>query len=1026
MSEPPMWQPIIEQQRQEMFVGRKDQLKTFSDNYAGQIPKYMIFAITGEGGVGKSELLRQFTAIATSAEINGLAITCDDRFLSPVAVMGHVAEKLAEHVIKHKDFDDRYKEYRRLQQEVEADAKAPRSVVNLVAKGLSDFTVKNLRKTPGVGVFFESVDEKAAGDTIAEFVNYSINHFANKDEVQLLREPERILTPLFVDLLMEICKKRRLVLMFDVFERTCEALESWLLSLLKFEYGGFNVNLTFVVSGRDPLGQPWTHFAGKLCRLPLEPFSADETRQYLAARDITDKNLLTEIHETTAGLPVLVELLAATNPQPGLPLADISKDAVQRFLQWIPEKDHSTALLAAVPRQFNRDILTAALGEEAATPFNWLAAQSYIRTTTVRGRFYHDRVRELMLRYMQGTTPADLITAHVRLAQFFMAEQDKLGISGKAAFESESWCRLETERIYHLLSAQPEQNLTLAVETFLHALRWRWHRVRPIVDACRQVAREMHLATVSAAIAVLHEAFTAYARDEFATVVEKLTILKETKNLSPLALCHLYDRRGESYRAIEKYEEALADFNHAIELDDKDTRIIAARGETYRLMAKYGEALADFTRALELDDKYVGAYFIRGNTYRQMCKYDEALADFTRALEFADKSSWAYTNRGDTYLSIDRYDEALADFTRALELDDKSVGAYIMRGETYQLMGKYDEALSDFTRALELDDKSDWAYTNRGVTYLSMDRYDEALDDFTRALEFDDKSALTYIMRGETYQLTGKYAEALADFTRALELDDKSDWAYTNRGGMYQLMGKYEEALADFTHALELDDEDNWARTQRGDTYRLMEKYDEALADFTRVLELDGKYGWARSLRGQTYCLMAKYDKALADFTSAIELDDTNVYMFALRGVTYRLMAKYEEALTDLTHAIELDDTDDWWRYHRAQLHWLRGEPEQANADILTAIEQSSHQRAQDPLDWNNILNLALYYLAVDQFQSSEQLYHEAIDQNAPSNTIRDAINDLNDFLTMHPNHAQAQAMHVLLRLHLDERNKID
>ncbi len=52
-----------------------------------------------------------------------------------------------------------------------------------------------------------------------------------------------------------------------------------------------------------------------------------------------------------------------------------------------------------------------------------------------------------------------------------------------------------------------------------------------------------------------------------------------------------------------EYDEALADFDRAIELDEKYAWAIARRGETYRLMGKYAEALADFDRAIELDEK---------------------------------------------------------------------------------------------------------------------------------------------------------------------------------------------------------------------------------------------------------------------------------------------------------------------------------------------------------------------------------------------------------------------------------------
>jgi regulator of sirC expression with transglutaminase-like and TPR domain len=41
--------------------------------------------------------------------------------------------------------------------------------------------------------------------------------------------------------------------------------------------------------------------------------------------------------------------------------------------------------------------------------------------------------------------------------------------------------------------------------------------------------------------------------------------------------------------------EALADFNRAIELDPDDRWAIGRRGEIYREMDRYGEALADFS-----------------------------------------------------------------------------------------------------------------------------------------------------------------------------------------------------------------------------------------------------------------------------------------------------------------------------------------------------------------------------------------------------------------------------------------------
>ena len=48
-------------------------------------------------------------------------------------------------------------------------------------------------------------------------------------------------------------------------------------------------------------------------------------------------------------------------------------------------------------------------------------------------------------------------------------------------------------------------------------------------------------------------------------------------------------------------EEALADFDHAIELDANNSWAIASRGETYRMLGRYEEALADFNCGVKLD-----------------------------------------------------------------------------------------------------------------------------------------------------------------------------------------------------------------------------------------------------------------------------------------------------------------------------------------------------------------------------------------------------------------------------------------
>jgi tetratricopeptide (TPR) repeat protein len=97
-------------------------------------------------------------------------------------------------------------------------------------------------------------------------------------------------------------------------------------------------------------------------------------------------------------------------------------------------------------------------------------------------------------------------------------------------------------------------------------------------------------------------------------------------------------------------------------------RIRAVRGQTYLVMGRYDQALADFNRAIEVDPEDAWAIGSRGQTYRLMGRYDEALADLNRAIELDPDQDWVIAERGETYRLVERYDEALADLDRAIEL----------------------------------------------------------------------------------------------------------------------------------------------------------------------------------------------------------------------------------------------------------------------------------------------------------------------------------------------------------------------
>jgi len=307
-----------------------------------------------------------------------------------------------------------------------------------------------------------------------------------------------------------------------------------------------------------------------------------------------------------------------------------------------------------------------------------------------------------------------------------------------------------------------------------------------------------------------------------------------------------------------------------------------------------------------------------------------------------------------------------------------------------------------------------------GKSHFRKDFLTRKLMEFTRALERNpDYWALAN--RGEAYRLLDDYPAALADFTRALELNPDYAWALANRGTTYFLMGNYPAALADFTRALELNPDYAEALANRGETYRLLGDYPAALADFTRALELNTDYAWALANRGATYLRMDNYPAALADLTRALELNTDYAEVLANRGETYRLMSDYPSALADLNHTIKLEPQNEWAHYGRGLIFLIQNRSEQAQTDFSLAIQQASPLYEKNPEDWRNTFNLAIYHLAAGHVEEAESLYRKALTHSIPAGNLREAGNDLDDFLHLFPDHPQAKAMRDLLQQHLDE-----
>lgn len=123
-----------------------------------------------------------------------------------------------------------------------------------------------------------------------------------------------------------------------------------------------------------------------------------------------------------------------------------------------------------------------------------------------------------------------------------------------------------------------------------------------------------------------------------ATIQDYSRVIEFAKKVFDPNLSNLHWRRADSYFAIGKYQEAIADYSVSIERRGYPLEYFYfRRGESYFKLNLLDKAIADYTAAIKQDNDYAKAYTSRAQAYEALGKKALAAADRKKAKELEDK-----------------------------------------------------------------------------------------------------------------------------------------------------------------------------------------------------------------------------------------------------------------------------------------------------------------------------------------------------------------------------------------------------
>ncbi len=215
----------------------------------------------------------------------------------------------------------------------------------------------------------------------------------------------------------------------------------------------------------------------------------------------------------------------------------------------------------------------------------------------------------------------------------------------------------------------------------------------------------------------------------------------EKYNYVPVA----HNNLGSYYQKSNMLDEALNQFNKAINLQKNYPEALINRSDIFRVQGKIREAIDDCGNAIKYNPEYPGAFMNRGIAYSVGKKYDSAFHDFKMVLKTEPNNANAYGNLGNLLDMKGQVDSAIWAYSKAIEINPAYFDCYGNRARSYMKLKKYNEAFIDANIAIQYSPLAGNLYALRAEINFSRNQFELALQDVLTAQQYGVNINASYI-----------------------------------------------------------------------------------------------------------------------------------------------------------------------------------------------------------------------------------------------------------------------------------------
>ena len=316
-----------------------------------------------------------------------------------------------------------------------------------------------------------------------------------------------------------------------------------------------------------------------------------------------------------------------------------------------------------------------------------------------------------------------------------------------------------------------------------------------------------------------------------------------------------YVNLGEELFNQQRYEEAVATFQKAINLDADSIRAYGGIADSYYKLGNHTKAMDWINRSQAL----TSASASRKDLSKLLAKVLLALGKTEEAEQYLlptgkddnpDDEIWRllelhkiHTKQGDT-------DRAGVYLQRILKLAKDNPKALQSAADTLRAQKQYAEAIEIYKQILAIDRNFAMAYAGMGDALFRLERHEEAIQALKRSTEIHSTApptAMPLLLMGHATSKLGRSSEATQYYERAVELDPQDAGALEALAMARFREKRYEEALRLITSARDNHPEIAHLHANRGLALYHLGRLEEAVRSYEAALSVDPNMEHVRS-----------------------------------------------------------------------------------------------------------------------------------------------------------------------------------